>query len=510
MKILSKAERDAELKKRAEEATLRANQSPADEKKKTATFEKIKDSLQKMGYAIKDEDGLKEIIGSDTSLKYDKIGILAQRGIISLNEEELDNSKPQEANIYSISEDNIPAPQEQHTQKAETRPKAKETPKSKEPVVFSISEADIPAPQKQHSQKAETQPKTEVHPQAKQDTRERINRQIEEQRQKHLQATTSSQLTPDNNAHKQEPASKQETTSKQEPASKQENASKQETAPKVEQKQPQKDNSSQQEPPSFEKKYAKSLEQWCQKNTDKKTGKIKREVKEVQQTIINSEKETQIKIAPLSPIAAKRGDNGAVYRIKKGSKPNHTDVTLGSSEPGKPLNYDYFYALVKAAHDSGADTIEFNNIKTPEFRDKLLAAALQFKMKLKNPPGAINLNAPHLQSIPPGCRHYLELHNESVKKALQKMGKEITPEKGSKFGTGPKAEERTHAEKVFIESEIARLKAQKAEKARIAMEKRLNFPSQEDYDQHPEKYIKNQQARKKPKNKLYLPQGKTR
>ena len=72
------------------------------------------------------------------------------------------------------------------------------------------------------------------------------------------------------------------------------------------------------------------------------------------------------------------------------------------------------------------------------------------------------------------------------------MGKQITPEKGSKFGTGPKAEDRTHTEKVFIESEIAQIKAKKAEKARIAMEKRLNFPSLEDYDQHPEKYIKSQ------------------
>ena len=73
MKILSKAERDAALKKRAEEATQRANQSPAGEKKKNAAFEKVKTSLQKMGYEIKDEEGLKEIIGSDNSLKYDKI-----------------------------------------------------------------------------------------------------------------------------------------------------------------------------------------------------------------------------------------------------------------------------------------------------------------------------------------------------------------------------------------------------------------------------------------------------
>ena len=81
------------------------------------------------------------------------------------------------------------------------------------------------------------------------------------------------------------------------------------------------------------------------------------------------------------------------------------------------------------------------------------------------------------------------------------MGKQITPEKGSKFGTGPKAEERSHAEKEFIESEIARLKAQKAEQARIKKEKRSNAPSQEDYDQHPERYIQNQKRRFKPREK---------
>ncbi len=451
MKILSKAERDAALKKQAEEATQRANQSPADEKKKTFAFEKIKDSLQKMGYVIKDEEGLKEIIGSDTSLKYDKIGILAERDIISLNEEELDKTPP------------------------------------KRPVIFSISEADIPAPQEQHTQKSKPQHKQEEVQTSKQETRAHIHK-IEEQKEKQSKEQTST-----NKSGKKE--ENQQTTTSEERERERDTDTQQEKEKenkKEEKIKSDKKPSPQKETSSFEKKYAQSLEQWCQKNTDKKTGKIKREVKEVQQTIINSEKETQIKIAPLSPIAAKRGDSGAIYKIKKGSRPNQTDVTLGSSEPGKTLNYDYFYALVKAAHDSGADTIEFNNIKTPEFRDKLLAAALQFKMKLKNPPGAINLDAPHLQSIPPGCRHYLELHNASVKKALREMGKQITPEKGTKFGTGPKAEDRTHTEKEFIEAEIAQIKSKKAEQARIAMEQRLNSPSQEDYDRHPEKYIKSQ------------------
>ena len=461
MKILSKAERDAALKKRAEEATQRANQSPAGEKKKNAAFEKVKTSLQKMGYEIKDEEGLKEIIGSDNSLKYDKISILAQRGIISLSEQELDKSRP------------------------------------KAPVVFSISEADISSPQKQQMQAPAPQPQAkETMSPSKQETQARIRQIAEQKKQKEQQP--SKEAAPTN-------PSENKTDVKPTKTSVENEIKNNDAAPKKSDKLI--------EPPklsAFEKKYAKSLETWCQKTTDKKTGKVKREIKSVQQNIINSEEETQINIAPLSPIAAKQGDNGAVYKIKKGTKPNQTDVTLGSSEPGKPLNYDYFYSLVKAAHDSGADTIEFKDIKTPEFRDKLLAAALQFKMKLKNPPGAINLAAPHLQTIPPGCRHYLELHNESVKKALQKMGKQIIPEKGTKFSTGPKAEERTHAEKVFIESELAQLKAKKAEQARIAMEQRLNSPSSEDYDQHPEKYIKNQRNNPKQKRKFSPTKGNTR
>ena len=209
----------------------------------------------------------------------------------------------------------------------------------------------------------------------------------------------------------------------------------------------------------------------------------------------------EIEVRPLSPIARKRGDAGAVYMVKKAPQPDKIDVTVKNPEAGKPLSYDYFYALVKAARDNGTDTIEFNNIRTPEFRDKLLAAALQFKMKLKNPPGVINLAAEHLQSIPPGCRQYLTKHNEAAKKALQKMGREIVPEKGTKFGQGPKAEERTHTEKVFIESTQMEEKLAKTERFMRQQEKRVNSPSTAEYDQNPERGNRDPSKRNNKRNR---------
>ena len=490
MKILSKAEREAAYKKQAQEATKNAQKRQSNNADKSNSLEKIKTTLQKMGYNILNEDILKETIGTDNSLQFEKISILIEKGAINLNEQELNNTQPRSPIIFSISEAEIPQIQNQQEQDNNTL--------TKSPKVFRVSETEFTPnkqPQKQFEEEYTHSSKTE-------ETLQRI-RKIEEERLNRTkeEKEETPQETPkhiSNETADEAPKAIEEKTKEEkiQPAPKEDKEDTKSANPK--------------EPPvsqpsSFEQKYTQSLEKWCQKTTDKKTGKMKREIKSVQKTAHNSEEETKIEITPLSPIAEKRGDNGAIYKIKKSNKKNQTDVTLGSREPGKPLNYDYFYALVKAAHDSGADTIEFNNIKTPEFRDKLLAAALQFKMKLKNAPGVINLEAKHLQSIPPGCRHYLELHNEKAKKALKEMGQQITPEKGTKFGNGPKAEERSHAEKEFIESEIAQIKAQKAEQARIKMEKRANTPSQEDYDQHPEKYVKNQKYTKPTPKKPFNP-----
>ena len=334
-KYLSHTELMAQLTEQAKNRTKQEKQKQSGRSTQTSSLEKIKKQLNNLGYTINDEEGLKEIIGTDTSLKFEKINILAERGIIALNEQELDNSTP------------------------------------KPPVIVSISEAEIPSSDTKEEAKTD-----------KEATLSRIASLNEKRKDKHQQTLAQEQ--------------KQDI--------------------------------------DFEEKYIKSLEKWCQKTTDKKTGKIKREIKSIQKTD-NENNETQIEIIPLNPIAAKRGDNGAVYKIKKGAKPNQTDVTLGSSEPGKPLNYDYFYALVKAAHDSGADTIEFKDIKTPEFRDKLLAAALQFKMKVKNPPKDINLEANYMQTIPSGCRHYLELYKQQINNNYQHTNEQIINKKKETFLT---------------------------------------------------------------------------
>ena len=122
-------------------------------------------------------------------------------------------------------------------------------------------------------------------------------------------------------------------------------------------------------------------------------------------------------------------------------------------------------------------------------------------MKLKNPPGVINLEAEHLQSIPPGCRQYLTKHNEAAKKALQKMGREIVPKKGTKFGQGPKAEERTHTEKVFIESTQMEEKLAKTERFMRQQEKRVNSPSTAEYDQNPERGNRDPSKRNNKRNR---------
>ena len=93
MKVLSKAERENQYRKRADAATRKAASPNTD--KRQATLRKIKERLQQLNYVINDEKALEEIIGDDNKLNLDKIGILSERGIISLNEKELEAETPQ-------------------------------------------------------------------------------------------------------------------------------------------------------------------------------------------------------------------------------------------------------------------------------------------------------------------------------------------------------------------------------------------------------------------------------
>ena len=93
MKVLSKAERENQYRKQADAATRKAASPNTD--KRQATLRKIKERLQQLNYVINDEKALEEIIGDDNKLNLDKIGILSERGIISLNEKELEAETPQ-------------------------------------------------------------------------------------------------------------------------------------------------------------------------------------------------------------------------------------------------------------------------------------------------------------------------------------------------------------------------------------------------------------------------------
>lgn len=264
------------------------------------------------------------------------------------------------------------------------------------------------------------------------------------------------------------------------------------------------------QPAAWEQGYVNSLARWCKTSVDKKTNKPKREIAETKVV----ENKTAVTVKPISPIAKKRGDKGAVYQFSQHPhKKDTVEVTLGSPD-NSPLNYDYFYALIKAGIENGVEVIEFKDIKTPEFRDKLLAAALQFKQKhknlqLKNAPGAIDLNAEHLKFMPPKARENLKTYNECVKKALKERGQKIVPEKGAKYGEGPKAEERTHAEKVYIESQLIEEKMKRAERRRKEMEKQVNSPSTAGYDQHPERGNRDPSQRKNRNNRSRNFKGKT-
>ena len=71
MKILSKAEREAEAKNRAQAAVKKAKAPQKD----TNTAEKIKEQLQRLGYQINDELALQNLPVKDGKLQFEQIRI---------------------------------------------------------------------------------------------------------------------------------------------------------------------------------------------------------------------------------------------------------------------------------------------------------------------------------------------------------------------------------------------------------------------------------------------------
>ena len=101
---------------------------------------------------------------------------------------------------------------------------------------------------------------------------------------------------------------------------------------------------------------------------------------------------------------------------------------MGAKDGGTP-DYEYFRMMMDANRKNGIKIISFKDIKTEEFRDKLLAAALEFDMKVKGAPEKINVNAPYLKSLPNKVKIKLGIYNgditpgknvEQIKESLQK------------------------------------------------------------------------------------------
>lgn len=164
-------------------------------------------------------------------------------------------------------------------------------------------------------------------------------------------------------------------------------------------------------PAVIENKWADSwiqpLQDWCDTDKDSK-GAPKRSLT----TIKADDKSAVVEIKPSADFAKENpNDKGANYSFQKTDKEDVVDVTLSNPE-GNPLHYEYFRHLMETAKKNGVGIIAFDeNIKTDEFRDKLLAAALEYGMQLKNAPVKINYNAPYLKDLPSAVKIKLGIHN---------------------------------------------------------------------------------------------------
>ncbi len=126
--------------------------------------------------------------------------------------------------------------------------------------------------------------------------------------------------------------------------------------------------------------YEKSFRNWVKNNTFKRDGTPKR--------AIETTKTANTLDVDLTPnnSSPHRPDKGVSYHFEDGDNDETINVTVTNKNPDKALNYDYVYALVKSAKENGVDTIEFKDVKTPEFANMLMVASLQFDMQMQNQP----------------------------------------------------------------------------------------------------------------------------
>lgn len=184
---------------------------------------------------------------------------------------------------------------------------------------------------------------------------------------------------------------------------------------------------------SFADKWLKPLQEHCQKDKDK-DGQPKRNVR-----LVQADKNSAIIDVVPTPKHTEQNptDEGVRYSFKKLDNKGNVDINMGSKN-GQPLDYEYFRMMMEANRKNGIKVIAFNNIKTEEFRDKLLAAAVEFDMKVMGAPQKININAPYLKTLPNKVKIKLGIYNgdikptktaEEIKKTLHKEKAAEKPEK---------------------------------------------------------------------------------
>ena len=155
------------------------------------------------------------------------------------------------------------------------------------------------------------------------------------------------------------------------------------------------------EPITLKEQYYTPLENWVENDLDENSlPKREIECNEI------SENELDIKITPSKAQEEKETLNADIGPI------NET-----------PLNYEYFYQLLKTAKRNGIETISFDDIKTKEFATGLLAAALTLNLELENAPKGIDITTQYAKSLPKKVQNKLRSYNQ--KNGMTIKGKKI-------------------------------------------------------------------------------------
>lgn len=160
---------------------------------------------------------------------------------------------------------------------------------------------------------------------------------------------------------------------------------------------------------SFADKWIKPLKEHCQKDLDS-NGLPKRTVTAVKA----DQRSVIVDVIPSEAYAAENPqDGGARYSFEKTDNRGNVKVDMGSKN-GNPPDYEYFRMMMEANRKNGIKVIAFKDIQTDEFRDKLLAAALEFDMKVKDAPKKVNVNAPYLKKLPNQVKIKLGIYNGDI------------------------------------------------------------------------------------------------